>query len=198
MTRSLRAIVLIAALPLAACDLLPKRAPAGSVDTLPKAAGATRRDTMSDAAAAESARAFARKEWLKNAPLIISVSGAQHYSADSGFQVSCTASESNGERLLQVEALGRTVHLNFTIYNGKDGEALVGNVYNRKRGRTRIGNVDVEIGVHSYADGTGKAEITDPVGRSGSMSVSRFIKMGAKKNESHRADLTVHLRWNCD
>ena len=180
-----------------ACDLLPKPTRATGADSLPRPLAGVRSDTPSSAAA-ESAKAAARAEELANAPLRIAISGAEHYSADSGFQVSCVASESNGEKLLQVEALGRDVRVNFTIFNGRDGDVVVGNVYSRRSHHTRIGNVDVSVRTHSYADGTGHASITDPLGRKGAMSVSSFIKMGTKKRESHRASLAAKIRWNCD
>ena len=182
---------------LAACDLLPKSTRSTAADSLPHPIAGVPSDTPSDAAA-DSARRAARAEALANAPLRIAISGAEHYAADSGFQVSCVASESNGERLLQVEGLGRDVRVNFTIFNGKDGDVVVGNVYSRRSHHTRIGNVDVSIHAHSYADGTGHATITDPLGRTGAMSVSSFIKMGTKKHESHRSNLAAKIRWNCD
>jgi hypothetical protein len=179
-----------------ACDILPKSTRPTSADSLPPPTPGIH-DTMSDAAAAESAKTFARAEALRNAPMRIAISGAEHYAADSGFQVSCVASESNGERLLQVEALGRDVRLNFTVYNGRDGDVVVGNVYSRRSHHTRVGNVEVSVRTRNYADGTGHASITDPLGRTGSMSVGSFIKMGAKKHESHRTNLAVKIRWNC-
>jgi len=193
--RAVALLVLAAAL--GACDLLPRSTRPTSADSLPHPIPGFR-DTMSDAAAAESAKAFARAEALRTAPMRIAISGAEHYSADSGFEVSCIASESNGERLLQVEALGRDVRLNFTVYNGRDGDVVVGNVYGRRSHHTRIGNVDVSVRTHNYADGTGHATITDPLGRTGIMSVASFIKMGTKKNESHRTHLAAKIRWNCD
>ena len=169
---------------LAACDLLPKSTRPTAADSLPRPVAGVRSDTPSDAAV-DSAKKAAHAEALASAPLRIAISGAEHYAADSGFQVSCVASESNGERLLQVEALGRDVRVNFTIFNGRDGDVVVG-------------NVDVSVRTHSYADGTGHATITDPLGRTGAMNVSSFIKMGTKKHESHRTNLAAKIRWNCD
>lgn len=191
-----RSALLIAALILAGCDLLPK--PVASRDTIARAPQPGARDTMSDAAAAESAKVFARAEAVRNAPMAIHITGAQSYSADSGFHVSCIASESNGEQLLQVEALGRDVRVNFTIYNARDGSVPVGNIYTRRRAKSRIGNFQVSLRTKSFADGTGKAQITDPIGRTGTMSAGSFVKMGVKKNESHHAGITVRLRWNCE
>jgi len=182
---------------LAACDLLPKSTRPTATDSLPRPVAGVRSDTPSDAAV-DSAKKAAHAEALASAPLRIAISGAEHYAADSGFQVSCVASESNGERLLQVEALGRDVRVNFTIFNGRDGDVVVGNVYSRRSHHTRIGNVDVSVRTHSYADGTGHATITDPLGRTGAMNVSSFIKMGTKKHESHRTNLAAKIRWNCD
>lgn len=191
-------IVLLAAL-LAACDLVPKAPPSGTPpDTIAPRLAGVRTDTMSDAAAAESAKKFNRAEAARHAPLAITISGSEHFQADSGFRVTCIASESDGERLLQVEALGRDVRVNFTLYNARDGEVPVGNVYTRRRAKSRIGNFQVSIRAHSYADGNGRADITDPIGRTGAMHASNFIKMGTKKNQSHRADVSVHLRWNCE
>lgn len=184
-------------LALAACDLLPKATRAAPGDTIMRPTPGYR-DSIADAASAESAKAAARAEALENAPMRVAISGTEHYAADSGFDVSCVASESNGEKLLQVEAIGRKVHLNFTIFNGRDGKVVVGNVYSRRSHHTRIANVDVSVGTHNYADGTGSAEITDPLGRRGTMAVGNFIKMGAKKHESHRTNLSAKIRWHCD
>jgi len=131
------------------------------------------------------------------APMVLSVHGAQSYS-DSVFKVTCVASESEQEQLLQVEGIARGTHVNFTIYGAREGSAPIGNYYTKRRAKTRLGNLDVTVNSNSYADGGGKATITDPYGRSGSLSASNFIKMGAKKRESHRADLSVRLRWRCD
>jgi hypothetical protein len=188
------------ALLLAACDLLPKTGrkpiPPDTVDlsTLP----AIRMDTMTDAAAAESSKAFAREEANNPSPMAVRIRGAEHYTADSGFAVSCIASESGGERLLQVEGLGRSARVNFSVYNGRDGKTPVGNFYRRRPGRALIANLQVSVGTHNYTDGSGTAQITDPLGRSGTITASNVVKMGAKKNESHRAHVSLRLRWHCE
>ena len=130
------------------------------------------------------------------APMALSTSGQQRY-ADSAFTVSCVASESDGEQLMQVEGIARGAHVNFTIYNAREGSAPIGNYYTRRRAKTRLGNLDVTVNSRSFADGGGKATITDPFGRTGSLTASNFIKMGAKKGASHRAELSVRLRWRC-
>jgi hypothetical protein len=179
-------------LALAACDQ-PREAP---VDVA--AINARRTDSITKAAAAESAKVAERAYAKAHAPMNVTVSGSQHFSADSGFTVRCVSSESNGEQLLQVEAIRREARISFTIYNPVEREMPVGNVYTRKRKRAHIGNLEVSVGTHSYTDGTGHANVTDPLGRSGSISAGNFIKMGAKKKESHRADLSVRLKWNCE
>jgi len=131
------------------------------------------------------------------APMALSASGQQRY-ADSAFTVSCIASESNGEQLLQVEGIARGAHVNFTIYGAREGSAPIGNYYTKRRAKTRLGNLDVTVNSHSFADGGGKAALTDPYGRTGSLTASNFIKMGAKKGASHRAELSVRLRWRCE
>jgi hypothetical protein len=131
------------------------------------------------------------------APMALHASGQQRYS-DSAFTVSCIASESNGEQLLQVEGIARGAHVNFTIYGAREGSAPIGNYYTKRRAKTRLGNLDVTVNSQSFADGGGKATITDPYGRTGSLTASNFIKMGAKKGASHRAELSVRLRWRCE
>ena len=188
------------ALVLAGCDLLPKqpRKMAQPADTVTPPLPGIRMDTMSDKAAAESAKVFARTQPAQPSPFAVHISGAAHYSADSGVRITCVSSESEGEQLLQVEAYGRDLHLGFTVYNGKDGKVPVGNIYTRRRAKSRIGNLQVTVRGHDYADGTGHAQITDPIGRSGTISASNFVKMGVKKHESHRANLSVSLRWSCE
>ena len=131
------------------------------------------------------------------APMALRTSGQQDY-ADSAFTVSCVSSESEGEQLLQVEGIARGAHVNFTIYNAREGSAPIGNYYTKRRAKTRLGNLDVTVNSRSFADGGGKATITDPYGRAGSLTASNFIKMGAKKGASHRAELSVRLRWRCE
>jgi len=195
-----RTVTVLLALALAGCDLLPKqpRKAEQPADTVSKPLPGIRMDTMSDAAAAESAKKFVRTAPSGPSPLTIHVSGAEHYASDSGIHVTCVASESEGERLLQVEAYGRDLHMGFTVYNGRDGQVPVGNVYTRRRAKSRIGNLQVTVHSRDYTDGTGKAHITDPLGRSGSITASNFIKMGAKKHESHRAHLSVRVEWSCE
>ena len=147
------------------------------------------------AVAAESAAAAERK--LRPAPMVLSVSGDQHY-ADSAFTVHCTSSESEGEQLLQVEGVARGTHVNFTVYNAKEGSAPIGNYYTKRRAKLRLGNLDVFVNMRAYADGGGHALITDPYGRTGTLTASNFVKMGAKRGQSHRANLAVHLRWRCE
>ena len=148
------------------------------------------------AAAAAIADSIA-KEPPPPAPMALSVGGSKHY-ADSAFTVTCVASESEGEQLLQVEGIARGAHVNFTIYNARDGAAPIGNYYTKRRAKTRLGNLDVTVNSSSFADGSGKATLTDPFGRSGSLTASNFIKMGAKKGASHRAELSVRVRWRCE
>ena len=147
------------------------------------------------AAAAALADSVA-KEPPPPAPMALSVGGSQHFS-DSVFTVTCVSSESEGEQLLQVEGIARGAHVNFTIYNARDGAAPIGNYYTKRRAKTRLGNLDVTVNSNSFADGSGKATLTDPFGRTGSLTASNFIKMGAKKGASHRAELSVRLRWRC-
>ena len=137
------------------------------------------------------------KEPPPPAPMALSVGGSKHY-VDSAFTVTCVASESEGEQLLQVEGIARGAHVNFTIYNAHDGSAPIGNYYTKRRAKTRLGNLDVTVNSSSFADGSGKATLTDPFGRTGSLTASNFIKMGAKKGASHRAELSVRLRWRCE
>jgi hypothetical protein len=179
-------------LALAACNE-PREAP---VDVA--AIAAHRADSIAAAAAAESAKVADKAYAKAHAPMNLAVSGAQHFSADSGFTVRCVSSESDGERLLQVEAIRREARVSFTIYDPSEREMPVGNVYTRSRKRAHIGNLEVSVGTHSYTDGQGHADVTDPLGRSGAIRASSFIKMGAKKRESHRADISVHLNWNCE
>ncbi|HUO52908.1 MAG TPA: hypothetical protein VMT93_10340 [Gemmatimonadaceae bacterium] len=193
-----RSLLLFAALLLAGCDLLPKpprKSPAA--DTALAPLPGIRMDTMNRPTPADSARAAARAA-AGPSPLTVHITGAERYAADSGFQLSCVVSESNGERLLQVEAIRRDARIGFTIYNGTDGAVPVGNIYTRARAHSRIGNFQVTVHSHDYADGTGRARITDPLGRSGTITAQNFIKMGAKKHESHRAHLSVTLRWTCE
>lgn len=179
-------------LALAACDQ-PREAP---VDVA--AINAQRTDSIAKAAAAESAKVAARAYAKAHAPMNLTVSGARHFSADSGFTVRCVSSVSEGEQLLQIEAIRREARVSFTVYDPSEREMPVGNVYTRTRKRAHIGNLEVSVGTHSYTDGTGHADVTDPLGRSGSIRASNFIKMGAKKRESHRADISVRLKWNCE
>ena len=147
------------------------------------------------AVAAESTAAAERK--TLPAPMVLSVSGDQHY-RDSAFTVHCVPSQSEGEDLLQVEGIARGTHVNFSIYNAKEGSAPVGNYYTKRRATVRLGNLDVFVNSRAFADGGGRAQITDPFGRSGTISASNFIRMGAKKGQSHRANLAVHLSWRCE
>lgn len=180
---------------LAACDQVIKDPPKGSAAVKSAADSAA---AAADAAAADSARKFALALEKARAPMALTVSGAQHFSADSAFKLSCIASESNGERLLQVEGLHRNARVSFTIFNPRDGDLPVGNNYTRRRAHSRIGNVEVSIGSKTYGDGRGAADLTDPLGRSGSLHASSFVKMGVKKGQSHAANITMHLRWHCE
>jgi hypothetical protein len=183
---------LVLILALAACDQ-PREAP---IDVA--AISARRNDSIAKAAGADSARAADRAYAKAHAPMNVTVSGAQHFSADSGFTVRCVSSESEGEKLLQIEGIRREARISFTIYDPSEREMPVGNVYTRSRKRAHIGNLEVSVGTHSYTDGQGHADVTDPLGRTGAIRASNFIKMGAKKRESHRADISVHLKWNCE
>jgi hypothetical protein len=187
--RSASAAALLTCL-LAACDQVIKEPPKG-------AETAVFVDSAAERAAADSARKFSMSVERARAPMALTVSGAQHFSADSAFTMSCVASESNGDRLLQVEGLHRNARVNFTIYNPREGDLPVGNNYAR-RAHTRIGNLEVSVGTRTYGDGRGAAEITDPTGRSGALHASSFIKMGVKRGQSHAADIAVHLRWHCE
>ena len=179
--------LLLAILALAACNVRRREA---AVDSARIA---------ESIAAAESARVV-EPAVRPPPPMTLTASGDQekHFARDSGFQVFCTASESGGERLLQVEGMIRGAHVSFVIYNATDGSLPVGNNYTRRRAKSRVGNLEVFVGSHGYTDGRGRAEITDPYGRTGSISATNFIKMGVKKCESHRADLSVRLRWRCE
>jgi hypothetical protein len=177
--RSAAAVVLSLSL-VAACDWKPRRPLVGRV---------------ADSAVAEAPKVVEAAK--PPPPMTLRVSGAQHFTGDSGFTVSCVASESGGEKLMQVEGMVRGAHVSFTIYNAREGKVPVGNKYTRSRAKTRIGNLEVFVGSRGFADGGGSATLTDPYGRAGAISASNFIKMGAKKKESHRASLSVRLRWSC-
>jgi hypothetical protein len=178
------------ALAIAACSPPSDQAPVKDPKEVAAAAAA---------AAAESARVAAARAAPKPlGPLSLAISGSEHYESDSGFEVTCVSSESRGERLLQIEALGRNARINFTIYNPRDGDAPVGNNYTRSRAKTRVGNLEVSVGTHNYADGRGQAAMTDLLGRSGHLHASGFIKMGVSKKASHRASLNVRVRWECE
>ena len=192
MSRIRTAAALAALLVLSACDDPQKTPPAAPV------IAPTRAESLANAAAAESAKVFERAYAKAHTPFAITVTGSQHFSSDTNFRVSCVSSESGGERLLQVEALKREARTTFTIYNPREGSAPVGNNYTRRRAKTRIGNLEVSVGARSYTDGRGTADITDPLGRTGSIRASNFVRMGVKKRQSHGADLSVRLRWNCE
>lgn len=191
--------LVLAGLAAGGCDLLPKppqKAP--SADTALAPLPGIRMDTMNKPAHADSVRAPAAAAAAAPSLVTVRISGAEHFAADTGFAVSCVASQSEGERLLQVEAIRRDARVGFTIYNGTDGAVPVGNIYTRARAHSRIGNFQVTVHSRDYTDGTGRARITDPLGRSGTLTAQNFIKMGAKKRENHRAHLTVTLRWTCE
>lgn len=179
---------------LAACDQVIKDPPKNSD---PKFAADSTAAAAQDRALADSARKFALAVAKANRPMSLTVTGAQHFSADSAFIMSCISSESNGDRLLQVEGLHCNARVSFTIYNPRDGDLPVGNNYSH-RAHSRIGNVEVSIGTKTYGDGRGGAELSDPLGRSGALHASNFVKMGVKKGQSHHADISLHLRWHCE
>ena len=185
--RAVALLALSATFVVAACISAADRATADST------AAAAAADSAQRAAIARAAPPPPRPK----GPLSLSVSGNARFQGDSGFHVTCIASESNGERLMQIEALSRDARLNFTIFNAREGELPVGNKYAR-RAKSRVGNLNVSVGTKNFADGAGRAQITDPYGREGTLSANGFVKMGAKKRESHFAELTVRLRWSCE
>jgi hypothetical protein len=151
-------------------------------------------DTVSDAAAAESAKAFSRAP--KGTTVSMTVTGKETFDGPVNGRATCSYEQANGAPTVKVEAFGRDAQVAFEIINPQEGTIPVASALGGRRSSSRVSSLQFVVHSQSYGDGGGTAVLTDPVGRSGSLTARRFSRIGTGRR--HGSDLAITVRWECE
>lgn len=155
---------------------------------------AARPDTLSDSAATVAARAIARPPG--GTAISMTVTGKQSFDGKLNERVSCTYGGDNRSPTTRVEAFARDAQLSFEIVEPSEGSIPVKSGPVGRHAGPRISNLQFVLHSQTYGDGRGTATITDPVGRTGSLTAGHFSRIGIGRR--HGSDLSITVRWQCE
>lgn len=151
-------------------------------------------DTVGDGAAMDSAKAFARAP--NGSMVTLTVTGKEHFDGPLTGSAKCTYGQENGKPTLKLEAFGRDAQVTFELFNAHEGTLPVASGLGGRRGGSRVSSLQFVLHSQTYGDGHGSATITDPVGRSGSLTANRFSHIGVARH--HGSDLAIAVHWECE
>jgi hypothetical protein len=151
-------------------------------------------DTLSDSAATAVAQVMSRAP--KGTAVSMTVTGKERFDGPLDGRATCTYGGDNSAPTTKVEAFARDAQVAFEIVRPDEGTIPVRSGAVGKRAGPRISNLQFVVHSQSYGDGRGTATITDPVGRTGSLSAAHFSRIGIGKR--HGSDLAITVRWECE
>ena len=155
---------------------------------------AAKPDTMSDSAATAASQAIARAP--AGTAISMTVTGKQTFDGKLSERAACTYGGDNRSPTTRVEAFARDAQLSFEIIKPSEGAIPVKSGAVGKHAGSRISNLQFVLHSQTYGDGRGTATITDPVGRTGSLTAGHFSRIGLGKR--HGSDLSIVVRWECE
>jgi hypothetical protein len=151
-------------------------------------------DTLSDSAATAASQAMSRAP--AGTSVSMTVTGTQRFDGKLNGRAACSYGGNSSSPTTKVEAFGRDAQLSFDIVKPEEGSIPVKSGAVGRRAGPRIANLQFVVHSQTYGDGRGTATITDPVGRTGSLSASHFSRIGTGKR--HGSDLAITVRWECE
>jgi hypothetical protein len=151
-------------------------------------------DTLSDSAATAAAQAMSRAP--TGTAISMTVTGKQHFDGKLNERAACTYGGDTRSPTTKVEAFARDAQLSFEIVKPSEGSIPVKSGAVGKHAGPRISNLQFVLHNQTYGDGRGTATITDPVGRTGSLTAGHFSHIGTGRR--HGSDLSITVRWECE
>ena len=151
-------------------------------------------DTLSDSAATAVAQAMSRAP--KGTAVSMTVTGKERFDGPLNGRATCTYGGDNNAPTTKVEAFARDAQVAFEIVKPDEGTIPVKSGAVGKHAGPRISNLQFVVHSQTYGDGRGTATITDPVGRTGSLSAGHFSRIGVGKR--HGSDLAITVHWECE
>ena len=155
---------------------------------------AAKPDTVSDSAATAAAQAISRAP--AGTAVSMTVRGKQSFDGKLAERAACTYGGDNRSPTTRVEAFARDAQLSFEIVKPSEGSIPVKSGAVGKHAGSRISNLQFVLHNQTYGDGRGTATITDPVGRTGSLTAGHFSHIGTGRR--HGSDLSITVRWECE
>ena len=155
---------------------------------------ATKPDALSDSAATAAAQAIARAP--AGTSISMTVTGKQSFDGKLNERAACTFGGDNRSPPTKVEAFARDAQLSFEIVKPSEGSIPVKSGAVGKHPGPRISNLQFVLHNQTYGAGRGTATLTDPVGRTGSLTASHFSHIGTGRR--HGSDLSITVRWECE
>jgi hypothetical protein len=155
---------------------------------------AARPDTLTDAAATAAAQAISRAP--SGTSISMTVTGKQSFDGKLNERAACTYGGDTRSPTTKVEAFARDAQLSFEIVEPSEGSIPVKSGAVGKHAGPRVSNLQFVLHNQTYGDGRGTATITDPVGRTGSLTAGHFSHIGTGRR--HGSDLSITVRWECE
>lgn len=155
---------------------------------------AAKPDTVSDSAATAAAQAISRAP--AGTAVSMTVTGKQSFDGKLSERAACTYGGDTRSPTTKVEAFARDAQLSFEIIKPSEGSIPVKSGAVGKHASSRISNLQFVLHNQTYGDGHGTATITDPVGRTGSLTAGHFSHIGTGRR--HGSDLAITVRWECE
>jgi hypothetical protein len=155
---------------------------------------ASKPDTMTDSAATAAAQAISRAP--AGTSISMTVTGQQRFDGKLNERAACTYGGDTRSPTTKVEAFARDAQLSFEIVKPQEGSIPVKSGAVGKHAGSRISNLQFVLHNQTYGDGRGTATITDPVGRTGSLTAGHFSHIGTGRR--HGSDLSITVRWECE
>jgi len=155
---------------------------------------AARPDTLSDSAATAAAQAISRAP--AGTAISMTVTGKQSFDGKLNERAACTYGGDNRSPTTKVEAFARDAQLSFEIIKPSEGSIPVKSGAVGKHAGPRVSNLQFVLHNQTYGDGRGTATITDPIGRTGSLTAGHFSRIGTGRR--HGSDLSITVRWECE
>lgn len=155
---------------------------------------AAKADTLSDSAATATAKALSRAP--TGTAVSMTVTGKEHFDGPLNGRATCTYGGDNRAPTTKVEAFARDAQVAFEIIKPSEGTIPVKSGAVGKHAGPRVSNLQFVVHSQTYGDGRGTATITDPVGRTGSLTAGHFSRIGTGKR--HGSDLAITVRWECE
>jgi hypothetical protein len=156
--------------------------------------GASRPGTLSDSAATAAAHAISRAP--TGTTVSMTVTGKEKFDGKLDGRASCMYGGDNRSPTTKVEAFARDAQVSFEIIKPSEGSIPVKSGAVGKHPGPRISNLQFVVHSQTYGDGRGTATITDPVGRTGSLSAGHFSRIATGRR--HGSDLSITVRWECE